>query len=82
MIVRKNATLERFQGKQAILRLENGAELAILREDLEPTGEIGREYTVQILPADEAKLEQDALARLLLNQILENDEQEAGRKAS
>ena len=82
MIVRKNATLERYQGKQAVLKLENGDELHIPREELAPTAEINQNFVIQILPADEAKLEQDALARVLLNQILESDEQKSGRKTS
>lgn len=72
MIVQKQATIDRFEGKQAIISLENGQELAILREELGTINE-GEEVVVQIMPTAEAALEKAALARTLLNQIL-NDE--------
>lgn len=75
MLLRKRATLEKVQGKQVVLTLENGQQLTLLRDELEPTVEVGAEYIVQIAPAAEAILEQEKLARTLLNQILQRVDQ-------
>ena len=72
MLVRKNATLDRFEGKQAVLLLENGQELLILKDELGSVKE-GEVFSIQIQPDKEATLEKEELARTLLNQIL-NDE--------
>lgn len=73
MILRKHATLDRFEGKQAVLVLETGDEIHILKEDLGKVSE-GQVYTLQILPEKEATLEKEELARALLNQILIDDQ--------
>ncbi len=72
MIIRKSATLDRFEGKQAVLVLENGQELNILKEELQDVVE-GEAYVIQIMPDKEATLEREALARTLLNQILQDE---------
>lgn len=72
MITRKTAILDRFEGKQAILSLENGQELHILKEELGKATE-GQAFTIQIMPDHEATLEKEALARTLLNQLLHDD---------
>ena len=69
MIIRKPATLERFEGKQAILQLENGQQLSLSKEELGTVVQ-GEKFVIQIMPANEAKIAQDELARVLLNQIL------------
>ena len=75
MIVRKAATLQEVKGKYAILALDGGQTLQLLRDELEPTAEPGTSFVLQILPESEAAMERDELARTLLNQILD-DEQE------
>ena len=74
MIVRKQATLDRFEGRQAILILETGQELSLSKEEC---GEHipGDLFSVQILPQQEAVLSQDELSRTLLNQLLHEDDQ-------
>ena len=78
MVLRKQATLDRIEGKQAVLVLENGQELLILKEELGDDLKEGDVYTIQILPEKEATLAKEALARTLLNQIL-NDEEKSGQ---
>jgi hypothetical protein len=72
MLVRKRAIVEKLQGKQLVLSLENGQQLTLLRDELEPTVEVGMEFVVQILPKAEADLEQAELSRILLNQIFDS----------
>lgn len=72
MMIRKQATLDRFEGKQAVLLLDTGDEVHILKDELRNPKE-GQVYVFQILPDDEATLEKEALARTLLNQILADD---------
>jgi len=72
MIIRKQATLERFEGKQAILLVDGKQELSIFKEDLASDSRIGDSFTVQILPSSEAELHQQELARTILNQILDH----------
>lgn len=69
MLTYKQATLDHYEGKQAILRLENGQDLRLLREEVEPAA-IGTTFRIQVLPEVEAQLTQEELARVLLNQIL------------
>jgi len=76
MLVQKQATLERLEGKQAVLQLENGQELTIAKEELGSV-QLGDRFSVRILPEQEALLDQEALARTLLNQILEDGQKEA-----
>jgi hypothetical protein len=72
MLVRKRAIVEKIQGKQLVLSLENGQQLTLLRDELEPTTEVGAEFVIQILPKAEADLEQAELSRILLNQIFDS----------
>ena len=69
MLIRKQATLDHFEGKQAVLVMENGQKLLILKEELGAAAE-GASFVVQILPEPEAVLAKEELARELLNQIL------------
>jgi hypothetical protein len=77
MLVRKKATLEQIEGKNAILGLENGDKIKILREELSPSLEIGEKFVLQILPEAEAALEKEDLARVLLEQLLNLEDQES-----
>ena len=72
MLLRKQATLDRFEGKQAVFLLETGDEVHILKEELHKPVE-GMVYVFQILPDSEATQEKESLARTLLNQILTDD---------
>jgi len=76
MLVQKHATLQRFEGKQAVLQLENGQEIEVLKEEL-GNGKEGDRFTLRILPEEEALLDQESLARTLLNQILDDGKKEA-----
>jgi len=73
MLIRKQATLDRFEGKQAVLLLENKQELLILKEELGSDCQVGTIFTLQILPEAEALMEREELARVLLNQILKDE---------
>lgn len=64
-----DAILERFVGKAAILLVENEQELKIPKEEL-VNAKLGDAFVLQILPAAEAKLAKEELARELLNQLL------------
>lgn len=77
MLVRKKAILEQIEGKNAILGLENGDKIKILREELSPSLEIGAKYVLQILPEEEAALDREDLARVLLEQLLNLEDQES-----
>ena len=74
MLIRKQATLEKFEGKQAILTLENGQSLAILKEELGRDIKEGDSFTIQITTTTESELDKEELARCLLNQILGENE--------
>ena len=73
MILRKQAALEKIGGKHAILVLEDGQELAVLKDELGKELSLGDRFTIQIQPVSEAELTQVNLARTLLNQILDNE---------
>ena len=73
MIVRKTATLDHFEGKQAILNLENSQSLAVLREELGVNVQEGDMFTIQILPTGEAEATTEVLAHTILNQLLTDE---------
>ena len=70
MIIRLHATLARFEGRKSVLVLDDGQELRFSREEL--GGTQGEEFVLEALPATEAALRREDLARTLLNQILQN----------
>ena len=72
MLARKRATLIRLTTKQATLRLDNGQELTLLRDELEPAVAEGMEFVVTVAPREEADLAQADLSRTLLSQILDH----------
>ena len=82
MIAYKGAVVERVSGKQVVLSLDNGQTLTLLRDELEPNVAVGMEYRIQISPQAEAVLEQQNLARILLNQLLENVDQTSATTAN
>lgn len=72
MLIRKTVTLDRFEGRFAVLKLENGHELTLPKDDfaLVPEGTV---LVLEVLPEPEATLKKEDLARTLLNQILQDD---------
>lgn len=75
MVVYKKATLERIEGKTAVLVLDNGQEMRIAREELR-ANEVGGRYVVQIMTESESSQTQEVLAHHLLNQLLASDKSE------
>ncbi len=73
MIIRKQATVDRLEGKQVVLVLENKQELVIAKDELGDIARPGDAFAVHILPADEAALNQEDLARSILNQLLDHE---------
>ena len=73
MVVYKKASIERVEGKIAVLVLENGQELRLAREEL-GAFELGSSYVIQVMSEEESTLEQEKLAQNLLNQLLRDEE--------
>jgi hypothetical protein len=82
MILRLRAQVEKVVGKKVVLLLEDGQRLSVEKDDLWPNdapASIEQEpYSVEIMPEREAKLERDALARTLLNQLLSDQPAQPG----
>jgi hypothetical protein len=74
MLTRIPAELQRIESGSAIFVLDDGQEVRIPKQDIEPASAIGTRYVFQVLPEAEAHLEQEALAKTLLNQIMSNHE--------
>jgi hypothetical protein len=67
------AELKSIEHGVAIFTLADGQELRVSKEDIQPLPEVGAAFNLTIVPAEEAALEQEKLAKTLLNQILGND---------
>lgn len=67
-------TLDRVERGNAVILLEDGQELLVPKELLQPLPEIGAAVSVKVLPAAEAEQERTELAATLLNQVLGNHE--------
>jgi len=76
MITRIQATLSRLEGSNAVLTLEDGQELLVPREDMQPLPDLDTSFTLQVLPTDEAELATNDLAKKLLNQLLDDERDE------
>lgn len=72
MVIYKKAVLDHIAGKQAVLLLENGVKLVLPKDELSDH-QLGSEFRIQIMPEAEAALSQETLARTILNQILQTD---------
>ena len=70
MILRKQAQLEKLEGKLAYFTLENGQTFSVAKDEI-GTAQVGDNYVIQIMNEQEALLERNALAEELLNQILQ-----------
>ena len=66
------ASINRFEGKRAILTLDDGQTLAVDRADITPSTEVGDQLSVMIRPVADAQLAKEDLARTLLNEILKS----------
>ena len=75
MIIRLRATLDHFAARQAVFALENGQELSIAKDDLAASYKEGDSFVVQVMPQSHADMQKEALARTLLNQLLQNDQE-------
>lgn len=74
MLVQKQVTLLRWEGKRAILQLDSGEEIALSKEDFPRDTQVGAQFSLKLQPLHEAALEKEELARTLLNQILADDQ--------
>ena len=74
MLVRLAATFDRLEYGKAVFILEDGQELRVAREIVNPTPEAGTAFALQLLPEQEAALDREALAKTLLNQLLRPDD--------
>ena len=73
MVSHRNISFSRYEGKLAVFQAEDGQELAFPREDTGPALSSGDPFVLQLLPAAEALLDQQELARTLLNQLLDDE---------
>lgn len=73
MLIQKQITFERWDGKQAVFQLDSGQEIALPKDDFSKDLPVGAVFMLKLLPEHEARLEQQELARTLLNQILADD---------
>lgn len=76
MLTRLHATFNRVESGSVVLTLEDGQELRVPKEDLQPLPSIGSEFTLQLLPSTEAELAANDLAKCLLNQLLDDEKDE------
>jgi hypothetical protein len=74
MLLQKQVTLLRWEGKHAILQLDSGDEISFPKDDLPRDTPIGAQFSLKLQPLHEAALEKEDLARTLLNQILADDQ--------
>jgi len=68
-----SAVVDRVEHGQVVIRFADGQEVKIAKEELQPLPAIGAELGITIALAEDAKLEQNALAKHLLNQLLGNE---------
>lgn len=74
MLTRILATFDRVERRHIILLTEDGQEIRVAKEELEPLPPVGRRFVLQILPEEEAAMDQRQLATTLINQLLGNEE--------
>jgi hypothetical protein len=79
MMVRKQAVVDRIEGRLAVLSLEGGDQIRVPKEDLGEDAVEGAVFVLQLLPDREAGLERETLARSLLNQLLEHEPKKESR---
>jgi hypothetical protein len=73
MLVRLSAVVSETNATNTRLKLTDGQILVIPTAELMPTVAVGEEMTVVVQPAAEARLDQEALAKTLLNQLLSSE---------
>lgn len=69
MIIRKKATVNSLQGKRVIVQMDDGQNLELSSED-GGKYQLNDQLVISIMPAEEAQLDQQALAREIINQLL------------
>lgn len=74
MLTRLPAELLRIESGSAVFVLEDGQEVRVLKQDVEPISPLGTRYVFQLLPEAEAEMEKTELAKTILNQIMREDE--------
>ncbi len=77
MLTRIPAELKRIESGNAVFAFEDGQEVKIPKQDVEPISPLGTRYVFQLLPEREAEMEKTELAKTILNQIMREDEESA-----
>lgn len=73
MLTRKSAVIKSIEGRRVVFCLENDQYFTVEKEDLYKPAP-GQEYVIEIIPVKEAELKKDELAKEIVNQLLENNE--------
>jgi hypothetical protein len=73
MIIRKLASLDRFEGKHAVLVLDDNQEITVMKDELSKSSTNGDRFSIQIIPLHESELSAADFSRTILNQLLENE---------
>lgn len=73
MQAKLNARFKKVEHGNAVFNLADGQELKVTKELLNPLPAEGTEFILTLLPEAEAVLEQEKLAKVLLNQILKDE---------
>lgn len=68
--------IDRFEGEYAIIRLDNGQTLAWAKTNLPPKLHEGDAVVIELKDSAQATLEQQALAKEILNEIFNHATQE------
>lgn len=67
------ATLDRFEGEWAVLRLADGQELVWPRQQLPAEAKEGGQFLIEVRAAGEAEDNRQSQARQLLSQLLRGE---------
>lgn len=73
MLTRLSGRLTKIEFGKAIITFEDGQELKVPKDDLQPVPVLDTEMAIQVMTETEAALERDALAKSLLNQLLHDE---------
>lgn len=67
----KKAILDRFEGKMAVFKLDNGQELEWSKDELPRDFKVGDEVNLKLVTSVSETKEREEIARKLLSEILE-----------
>jgi len=73
MHTRLSATFKGVEHGMAVIVLVDGQELKVAKEELQPLPVVGADLTLVLTLAEDAQLDQNALAKHLLNHLLGNE---------